>query len=154
MKHLRFRANLNNAWCLLLITYVNSAVWQYQKWGLGARWNKTVVVYIPVYIQQDATLHSLFISGNCSTFSGGTSTHHQERIQLYLQHLVFVTPLLLTAAIAIDTVVCAPNDGWWYHPKHVEQFPDKLCKVAFCWIYRVRQKMYTQFNERNIYGVC
>jgi hypothetical protein len=23
--------------------------------------------------------------------SGGTSTHHQERIQLYLQHLVFVT---------------------------------------------------------------
>ena len=31
--------------------------------------------------------------------SGGTSTHHQERIQLYLQHLVFVTPLLLCAAI-------------------------------------------------------
>jgi hypothetical protein len=33
-------------------------------------------------------------------FSGGTSTHHQERIQLYLQNLVFVTtPLLLSAAI-------------------------------------------------------
>jgi hypothetical protein len=31
--------------------------------------------------------------------SGGTSTHHQERIQLYLQHLAFVTPLLLSAAI-------------------------------------------------------
>ena len=31
--------------------------------------------------------------------SGGTSSHHQERIQLYLQHLVFVTPLLLSAAI-------------------------------------------------------
>jgi len=31
--------------------------------------------------------------------SGGTSTLHQERIQLYLQHLVFVTPLLLPAAI-------------------------------------------------------
>jgi hypothetical protein len=31
--------------------------------------------------------------------SGGTSTDHQERIQLYLQHLVFVTPLLLSAAI-------------------------------------------------------
>jgi hypothetical protein len=31
--------------------------------------------------------------------SGGTSTHHQQRIQLYLQHLVFVTPLLLSAAI-------------------------------------------------------
>jgi hypothetical protein len=32
--------------------------------------------------------------------SGGTSTHHRELIQLYLQHLVFVTtPLLLSAAI-------------------------------------------------------
>jgi hypothetical protein len=32
--------------------------------------------------------------------SGGTSsTHHQERIKLYLQHLVFVTPLLLSATI-------------------------------------------------------
>ena len=30
---------------------------------------------------------------------GGNSTHHQERIQLYLQHLVFITPLLLSAAI-------------------------------------------------------
>ena len=34
--------------------------------------------------------------------SCGTSTHYQERIQLYLQHLVFVTPLLLSAAIAAD----------------------------------------------------
>jgi hypothetical protein len=31
--------------------------------------------------------------------SGGTSTHHQKHIQLYLQHLVFVTPLLLPADI-------------------------------------------------------
>jgi hypothetical protein len=31
--------------------------------------------------------------------SGGTSTHYQERIQLYLQHPVFVTPLLPCAAI-------------------------------------------------------
>jgi hypothetical protein len=31
--------------------------------------------------------------------SGCTTTHHQERKQLYLQHLVFVTPLLLPAAI-------------------------------------------------------
>jgi hypothetical protein len=31
--------------------------------------------------------------------SGDTITHHQESKQLYLQHLVFVTPLLLPAAI-------------------------------------------------------
>jgi len=30
---------------------------------------------------------------------GGISTHHQEYIQLYLQYLVLVTPLLLPAAI-------------------------------------------------------
>jgi hypothetical protein len=31
--------------------------------------------------------------------SGGTSIYRQERIPLYLQHLGFVTPLLLCAAI-------------------------------------------------------
>jgi hypothetical protein len=31
--------------------------------------------------------------------SSGISTHHQERIQLYLQHLAFVTSLLLPASI-------------------------------------------------------
>jgi len=36
---------------------------------------------------------------NALRVSGGTSTHHQERKQLYLQHVIFVTPLLLTAAI-------------------------------------------------------
>jgi hypothetical protein len=42
-----------------------------------------------VYLYLETALH----------VSVGTSTHHQERIQLYLQHLVFVTPLLLSAAI-------------------------------------------------------
>jgi hypothetical protein len=31
--------------------------------------------------------------------SSGATTHHQERKQMYLQNLVFVTPLLLPAAI-------------------------------------------------------
>jgi hypothetical protein len=31
--------------------------------------------------------------------SGGTTTHHQERKELYLQHLVFITPLLVSTAI-------------------------------------------------------
>jgi hypothetical protein len=42
-----------------------------------------------VYLYLETALH----------ISGGTSTHHQERIQLYLQRLGFVTPLLLSAAI-------------------------------------------------------
>jgi hypothetical protein len=55
--------------------------------------------YLPLYIQQDATLHSLFYLESALHISGGTSTHHQKRKQLYLQHPVFVTPLLLPAAI-------------------------------------------------------
>jgi hypothetical protein len=47
-----------------------------------------------MYIQQDATLHSLFYLETALHVSGGTSTHHKERKQLYLQHLVFVIPLL------------------------------------------------------------
>ena len=27
---------------------------------------------------------------------------------------------------AVDAVFCAPDDGWWYHPKHAEKFPDKI----------------------------
>jgi hypothetical protein len=43
----------------------------------------------------------------------------------------------VTIPDAVDTVVCAPDDGWKYHPKHVEQLPDinKLCNFASCWIY-------------------
>jgi len=52
---------------------------------------------ILICIQQDATLHSLFYLETALHVSRGTSTHHQER-KLYLQYLVFVTPLLLSAA--------------------------------------------------------
>jgi hypothetical protein len=48
-----------------------------------------------LYIQQDATLHTLRYLETALHVSGGTITHHQERKQLFLQHLVFVTPLLL-----------------------------------------------------------
>jgi hypothetical protein len=38
---------------------------------------------------------------------------------------------------AVEAGGCAPDDGWKYHTKNVEQFPDinKLCNVASCWIY-------------------
>jgi len=53
---------------------------------------------ILIYIQQDATLHSLFYLETAVHVLGGTSTHHQECKQLYLQNVVFVTLLLLPAA--------------------------------------------------------
>ena len=52
---------------------------------------------ILIYVQQDAMLCSLFYLETALHVSGGTTTHHQERKQLYLQHLVFVTLLLLPA---------------------------------------------------------
>jgi hypothetical protein len=60
--------------------------------------------------------------------SGGTSTHHQERIQLYLQHLVFVTPLLLSAAIVeeLDRFECA--GGGVRHPQHTQTGNITYCK--------------------------
>jgi hypothetical protein len=42
-----------------------------------------------VYLYLETALH----------VSDGTSTHYQERIQLYRQHLVFVTALRLPASI-------------------------------------------------------
>jgi len=47
--------------------------------------------------------------------SGGISTHHQERIQLYLQHLVFVTPLLLSAAIVEELEPVWVSCGCWIY---------------------------------------
>jgi hypothetical protein len=50
--------------------------------------------------------------------SGVTSTHHQERIHLYLQHLIFVTPLLLSAAISWNRFECAVVGV--RHPQHTQ----------------------------------
>jgi hypothetical protein len=48
-----------------------------------------------VYLYLETALH----------VSDNISTHHQERIQLYLQHLAFVTPLLLSAAVVEELVL-------------------------------------------------
>ena len=105
--------------------------------------------YILMYIQQDTTLHSLFYVETALHVSGGTTTHHQERKQLYLQHLVFVTPLLLPAAIAAGSSNAVTNTrccryscmrSWWWVEVPPETFRtvsryNKLCNVAPCWIY-------------------
>ena len=67
---------------------------------------------ILTYIQQDATLHGLFYLETALHVSGGNSTHHQERKQLYLQHLVFVTLLLLPAAIVEELELVSVCCGW------------------------------------------
>jgi len=70
---------------------------------------------ILIYVQQYATLHSLFYLETALHVTGGTSTHHQERKRLYLQHLVFVTSLLLPAAIAAGRR-CQAQCAWQHLP--------------------------------------
>jgi hypothetical protein len=55
-----------------------------------------------VYLYLETALH----------VSYGTSTHLQEHIQLYLQHLVFVTPLLLSASIVQELEPVWVCCGW------------------------------------------
>jgi len=60
-----------------------------------------------VYLYLETALH----------VSGVTSTHHQECIKLYLQHLVFVTPLLLPAASGVTNTRCCRYSfmrSWWW----------------------------------------
>jgi len=60
----------------------------------------TCIVSIFQYISKKMQRYTVYLYLETALHvSGGTSTHHQERIKLYLQHLVFVTPLLLSAAI-------------------------------------------------------
>jgi hypothetical protein len=42
-----------------------------------------------------------------------TTENENQNLQLYR-----------CGKLEIGIVVCAPDDGWKYHPKHIEQFPD------------------------------
>jgi len=89
-----------------------------------------IVKYIPIIVQQDATVYSLFISANSSTCFGWY-LHPSSRA-----HVTVSTVSDSIMPDTVDTVTWAPDDGWRYHPKHVEQFADinKLYIVASCWI--------------------
>jgi len=57
--------------------------------------------FILKYISNKMQLYTVYLYLETDLHvSGGTSTHHQERKQLYLQHLLFVTPFMLYATIA------------------------------------------------------
>jgi hypothetical protein len=59
-----------------------------------------IYIYIYIYITNKMQRYTVYLYlVTALHVSGGNSTYHQERIQLYLQNLVFVTPLLLSAAI-------------------------------------------------------
>ena len=70
-----------------------------------------------VYLYLETALH----------VSGGITTQHQERKQLYLQHLVFVTPLLLSAAVVEEWLLDADNVQ---QPQRSTTF--HVCKARGC----------------------
>jgi len=101
---------------------------------------KTYGKNTPVTVQQDATIYSLFITvkplymfravsppiirSSCHCVHNiacrelawtGTAGPIQSR-----SRQVAVTVLL--TPYAVETVTCAPDDGWRYRPKHVERF--------------------------------
>ena len=62
-------------------------------------------------------------SGICHTVTATCRYRGRVGTGLNVLWLAYATPQIPDA---VDTVVCAPDDGWWYHPKRVEQFPDKI----------------------------
>jgi hypothetical protein len=79
-------------------------------------------MHIPIYIQQDAVLHSLFMSGNCCTCFGW-----------YLHPSSGAHTTVSTASGTCQTVIVPAAVG---AGSNVEQFSDinKLCNTASCWI--------------------
>jgi hypothetical protein len=104
------------------------------------------------YIQQDATLHSLFMSGNCSTYFGwylhpSSGAHTTVSTESGICHTVVGSSNSSTIAAGSSNSVTNTRcrryscmRSWWWvgvSPETCERFPDinKLCKVASCWIY-------------------
>ena len=118
-------------------------------WRVGRWWMPININHISIYIQQGTTLQSLFISGKCSTCFGwylhpSSGAHTTVSTVSSTCQTVIATCRYRARVVTgwqvpdtVDKVVCAPDDGWRYHPKYVEQFPDinKLCNVVSFWIY-------------------
>jgi len=66
-----------------------------------------------VYLYPETALH----------VSGDKSIGYHGRVGTAVTTLLRKRQVAVTVSHipdAVDTVVCAPDDGWTYHPKHVE----------------------------------
>ena len=132
---------------------------------------KNILIHLYVYIQQDATLHSLFDLETALHASGGIthvirSANNCIYSIWYLSHRYCYLPLSwkiwncfewamggarhpqhTQTSSNSSTIVAGSSNGvtntrcciysclrswWWvwYHPKHVEQFPDQINRVT------------------------
>ena len=93
------------------------------------------IVNIFQYISKKMQLYTVYLYLETALHvSGGTTTHHQKRKQLYIQHLVFVTLLLLPVAIAAGSSKSVTNTRccrhsclrfWWW-----VEVPPETCRVV------------------------
>jgi len=97
-------------------------------------------MFVSIIIQQDATIYSLFISANCCTCFGWY-LHPSSGGHITVSTVSGIAETVIVTCRERDwtgshRVIWAPDDGWRYHPKHVQQFADinKLYIVASCWI--------------------
>jgi hypothetical protein len=74
--------------------------------------------YIPIYIEQDATLHSLFISENCSTcfgwyFHPSSGAHTTATTASGICHTVTaIFRYRGRVGTGLSVLWVAPDDGW------------------------------------------
>ena len=100
----------------------------------GMRWKcwRSPKSYYFWYISHKMQRYTVYLFLENRSICFGWFLHPSSGVhKLYLQYLVLVKPLPQLRQVAVtvwqvpDTVnivVCAPDDVWRYHPKHVEQF--------------------------------
>ena len=92
---------------------------------------------ISIIVQQDATIYSLLYFCKLlymfrvvippisrSTYNCNYSIWHWSNCLCYLPLPRKVAETVWPVPDAVITVICAPDDGWNHHPKHVEQFTE------------------------------
>jgi len=52
---------------------------------------------------------------------------HKSQSLFYLTTALHVSGVIITH---LQEYNCAPEDGWWWRPKHVEQLSDKINSVT------------------------
>ena len=89
---------------------------------------------ILIYIQQDATLHSLFYLETALHVSGGTSTHHQERfvliISLYIIPIYIQQDASLHSLFYLETAVHVSNGTFTHYQERLQLYLQHLVFVT------------------------
>jgi hypothetical protein len=84
-----------------------------------------LILYSNIYIQQDATLLNLFISGKCSTCFGwyhhpSSGAHTIVTTAFGIRHTVMDTVKLLLKCIERCKNMVLLKSSWTYHLKHIK----------------------------------